>query len=197
MRRMHKKGALELSINAIVIVILAMTLLGLGLGFVRKMFTDIGDTTSQVQGQMKEQILDDLRRGDKRLSFPSARLDVESGKEELIVIGIKNTEPTTLNFKFLIEEVIGGDELPIPIVSDPSLNTGGTGDTKVIQAFFWDDSAQVLTAGESNVYVITLKADRTASGTKLFKMKVMDIEGTDDTSDDSEYISKTFFVRYI
>ena len=44
----NKKGALELSINAIVIVILAMTLLGLGLGFVRGMFgkiTGISDDT--------------------------------------------------------------------------------------------------------------------------------------------------------
>ncbi len=188
MRRMYKKGALELSINAIVIVILAMTLLGLGLGFVRKMFTDIGDTTTQVQSQMKEQILDDLRRGDKRLSFPSARLDVESGKEELIVVGVKNTEPLTLNFKFYIEEVIGGDNAPIPIVSDPTLATNSANP----QVFFWDDSAQVLTAGESNVYVITLKADRTASGTKLFKMKIEDL---DDPG--SEYVSKTFFVRFV
>ena len=35
---MDKKGALELSINAIVILIIAITMLGLGLGFVRGMF---------------------------------------------------------------------------------------------------------------------------------------------------------------
>ncbi|MBS3127550.1 hypothetical protein J4410_00200 [Candidatus Woesearchaeota archaeon] len=39
----HKKAALELSINAIVIIVLAMTLLGLGLGFIRNQFSEIGD----------------------------------------------------------------------------------------------------------------------------------------------------------
>ena len=35
---MNKKGALELSINAIVIIILAIVLLGLALAFIQKLF---------------------------------------------------------------------------------------------------------------------------------------------------------------
>ena len=41
----NKKASLEMSIQAIVIVVLAMTLLGLGLGFIRGMFKNIGSTT--------------------------------------------------------------------------------------------------------------------------------------------------------
>ena len=35
----HKKGSLELSINAIVILIMAITMLGLGLGFMKGLFS--------------------------------------------------------------------------------------------------------------------------------------------------------------
>ncbi|MBR9699750.1 hypothetical protein GOV09_04805 [Candidatus Woesearchaeota archaeon] len=188
---MNKKAALELSINAIVIVILAMTLLGLGLGFVRNMFSDITDTTGSVQDQMREQILDDLRRGDKKLSFPSQRIDIEGGDEEIIAIGVKNTDADVLNFKIEMKEIVNDVEDNRP--SDSSLSTSETG-----YAFFWDTTTQILAPGESNVFGITLKADRTATGTKLFKIKIMD-KGDDINSalDDEEYTSKTFFVKFI
>ena len=98
MSRLSKKAALELSINAIVIVILAMTLLGLGLTFVRGMFEDITETTGSVQESVREQILEDLRTGDKKLSFPSSSVDVEGGDERTLAIGVKNTNARDINF---------------------------------------------------------------------------------------------------
>jgi hypothetical protein len=207
MRRMHKKAALELSINAIVIVILAMTLLGLGLGFVRNMFRDIGDTTTQVQDQMKEQILDDLRRGDKKLSFPSQRLDIEGGEEEVIAVGVKNTDAAGLDFKICMSEIVG--ETEIPISSIQSLTTSNTAP----YAFFWDTTTQILSAGEANVYGITIKADNSATGTRLFKIKILDKDDsiTNTTAANprcgdsavsavpeigTEYTSKTFFIKF-
>lgn len=41
---MKKKGALELSVTAIVVLILAIVMLGLGLGFVRGMFGKVSNT---------------------------------------------------------------------------------------------------------------------------------------------------------
>ena len=184
MRKMHKKAALELSINAIVIVILAMTLLGLGLGFVRNMFRDIGDTTSQVQDQMKEQILDDLRRGDKKLSFPSQKIELEGGEEEIIAIGVKNTQAETLDFTIDLIEISDTSETRID--SDQGLSTSSKK-----YAYFWDYTEQVLTPGDTNVFGITLKADRTASGTKLFKIII------NDTNTSTSFASKTFFVKFI
>ena len=65
----NKKASLEMSIQAIVIVVLAMTLLGLGLGFIRGMFKNIGSTTEDVTEQVRQRILDDLITGDKKISF--------------------------------------------------------------------------------------------------------------------------------
>ena len=40
---MSKKGSLNLSINAIVVLILAITMLGLGLGFMKTMFGKVSE----------------------------------------------------------------------------------------------------------------------------------------------------------
>ena len=74
MRYKNRKASLELSIRAIVIVILAMTLLGLGLGFIRTMFKDISGITTDVSEQIRQQILDDLITNDKRVSFPKTQI---------------------------------------------------------------------------------------------------------------------------
>ena len=68
---MMKKGSLNLSIEAIVIVVIAFVVLGLGLGFVRGQFKSITETTTSIQDQIRQQITEDLRTGDKKLSFPT------------------------------------------------------------------------------------------------------------------------------
>ncbi len=94
-----KRSSLSISINAIVIIVLAMTFLGLGLGFVRNMFSGITETTFTVQDQIKQQILDDLRTGDKKLSFPTNELQIVHGDAKVLAIGIKNTEVSALDFQ--------------------------------------------------------------------------------------------------
>ena len=64
-----RKGSLNLSIQAIVIVVIAFVVLGLGLGFVKNTFKDIGSTSKEVQSKIKEQILEDLRTSGKKLSI--------------------------------------------------------------------------------------------------------------------------------
>ena len=140
---MNKKAALQLSINAIVIIVLAMTLLGLGLGFIRGMFSDITKTTGTVQEQVKNQILDDLRTGDKRLSFPSNRITVSSGDKEDLAIGVKNTEDQELFFSIVIERRLEDGSF---IEVTPGTNQDGS--------FFWDDSSQSLEVGEARVFGI-------------------------------------------
>ena len=70
MRLFGKKASLELSIQTIIIVVLAMTLLGLGLGFIRNMFGGIGGISEDVTEQVRQKILDDLIQGDIKISFP-------------------------------------------------------------------------------------------------------------------------------
>ena len=179
-----KKASLELSINTIVIVVLALTLLGLGLAFIRNQIMNISETTMQVQDQIKQQILDDLRTGNKKLSFPTNEITVQSQGQVMVPIGVKNTGDSELDFKILVYDITEitettGDGM------DPSTASG---------QFFWDNNIQKLTVGEANVYGIKHFAPQTQ---KSYQYKISIVKCPSLTSCDpySVYSSKTFFVK--
>src|SRR3989338_10616564 len=101
----NKRASLEISIQAIVIVILAMTLLGLGLGFIRGMFKDIGGVTTDVTEQIRQQILDDLITNDKKVSFPKTQILIDKGGSEVLAVGIRNKEDAPLCYKILFDTI--------------------------------------------------------------------------------------------
>jgi len=114
---LNKKASLELSIRAIVIVVLAMTLLGLALGFVRSMFSDIGEIREDVTDQVRQQILNDLVSNDKKLSFPKTEIKIDKGGSEILAAGIRNKEDETLSYKmsFTSQSAPEGVELNAPL----------------------------------------------------------------------------------
>lgn len=92
-----KKGSLNLSIQAIVIIVLAMTILSLGLVFVRSQFKDLSKISTEVQGEIRKQILDDLRtRGDK-ISF-SDSVQLSTKEESVLAVGVQNVEDERIYF---------------------------------------------------------------------------------------------------
>ena len=95
----NKKASLEISIQAIVIIVLAMTLLGLGLGFIRGLFKNISSTTEDVTEQVRQKILDDLITGDKKVSFPKTEVVVDKGGSDVLTVGVRNKKDATLHYK--------------------------------------------------------------------------------------------------
>ncbi len=93
-----KKGSLNISIEAIVIIVIAMTILGLGLVFVRKQFTDFGATTSEVQEQVREQTTSILRSTGEKVSFPR-QIQFSRNEQKVITLGVQNTGSATLNIR--------------------------------------------------------------------------------------------------
>ena len=88
--RHNKKADLELSIRTIVIVILAMTILGFGLTFMRGLFGNITDISGSTFDKIKDQLQKDLISGSEKLAFSQSKITVERGKSELLGWGIKN-----------------------------------------------------------------------------------------------------------
>ncbi len=86
-----KKGALELSITAIVILIIAITILALGIGFIKKQFTTgtelVGGELTKIREQMKE----DIRTSGELLVINMAKTELSIGKPQDMLIGVKNT----------------------------------------------------------------------------------------------------------
>lgn len=112
-----KKASLELSIRVIVIAVLAMTLLGLGLGFVRNTFSDISEIREDVTEQARQNIIDDLRTNDKKLSFSKTEIKIDKGDSEILTVGIRNKEDEILFYKISFTPQSGpeGADLNAPL----------------------------------------------------------------------------------
>lgn len=89
-KRMSKKGALELSVNTIVIVVIGITLLVLGLVFVRGIFERLGGLGGSAF-QKAEQELQQMQSGDTKINFPST-IEVKKGKSIVEELRVCNTD---------------------------------------------------------------------------------------------------------
>ena len=186
--KFNKKASLNLSIQAIVIVVIAFVVLGLGLGFVRGQFEQMTATSTSVQEQISQQILDDLRTGNKKLSFPTSKLTLETSESNVQAFGIKNTADSSkdliVSFKVKVGDTF--DEF----ISMNDLSWVLSDGTSVTARIDWDDSLQSLGAGESRVIPVTINAP-SRTGNYLFK--VILYEGS--IADENEFDSKTFFIK--
>ncbi|MEK6983697.1 MAG: hypothetical protein AABX33_03925 [Nanoarchaeota archaeon] len=93
-----KRASLEISIQAIVIVVLAMTLLGLGLGFIRGMFRNIGDLSSATFDKVSDELGRSLTTSTQKLVFAQSKIAIERGKSILLGWGIKNEGFQKMNY---------------------------------------------------------------------------------------------------
>ena len=180
--RFNKKASLEISIQAIVIVVLAMTLLGLGLGFIRGMFRNIGSTTEDVTEQVRQKILDDLITGDKKLSFPKTSVDMDKGGSTVLTVGIRNKNNADLYYRMRFT--------PISYTSGDGTQVG-TFDIDNPRWFQLAESEFKLKPADAEVRSIRLSIPRSVpSGSYFLTFDVI------DTSDITQpYAQKDFFIN--
>ncbi len=156
--RFNKKASLEISIQAIVIVVLAMTLLGLGLGFIKKQFGGLERTTLDVTTQVRNQITDQLVSGDKKMALSTNSIEINKGSTEDIVIGIQNKDNDIINYKINFEPVTGPD----------GIITFGD------NWFQFDKEPKKLNPTESNIRKVRLLIPTdTKSGSYLLKVQII------------------------
>ena len=174
----NKRASLEISIQAIVIVVLAMTLLGLGLTFIRKQFGGLGSIQEEISEQVKQKVLDDLIENDKKLSFSRTELELSKGKSEILTIGIRNKGDNELRYKVAFEGVSGPDQ---------TLATAN-------RALDWFQYARTteykLPPADSHIRNIRLSVPSTSdvqSGSYFLTFKIVDSAG-------NTYDAKDFFV---
>jgi hypothetical protein len=175
----NKKGALELSINAIIVIVIAFVFLGLGLGFIQTQLKDVGSSTTEIQETIRNQLIEDIRESNKRLSFPTSQFKLSTEEEIVNGVAIKNTDDYDGNFsvKFQVQSEDGNYETFSP---SQALDNGA----KIL----WDNSVQTLGPGDYNVVRFTLTAPN-MKGNYLYRVRLMK-EGQD-----TPYDSTTFFVR--
>ena len=175
--RFNKKASLEISIQAIVIVVLAMTLLGLGLTFIRKQFAGLSTIQEEISEQVKQKILDDLIENDKKLSFSRTEIEIDKGKSQVLTIGIRNKKDSELSYTMRFTGI-----------SDPDGNVP----SENVENWFQYARNQVyrLPPAESDVRNVRLTIPSTIlrSGSYFLNFEVID-----DTNGEV-YDSKDFFI---
>ena len=187
---MNKKGSLNLSIQMIVIVVIAFVVLGLGLGFVRTQFSSISDTSTQVQKQIEQQVLDDLRRGNQKLSFPTDELVLETSEDTVQAIGIKNTkdQPLDLRVGFAVKTDTGfvafDSEVEFPFTTVSDISTEST--------IIWNNEIQDFPPGDARVIPVTITAPG-RGGTYLYKVVVYEVDNNGINGD--VFDERTFFIK--
>jgi len=162
----NKKGSLELSIQAIVIVVIAFTVLGLGLAFVKSQIGDIGKTSKEVQAKIKEQILEDMRVSGKKVSVTS-QIVLERGVPVVENVGIVNTGLSERTFgikvSFIKKQNPDGSPGQEGVENDP---------TEIV--FFYSELVEKrLSPTAGDVLPITISAKNSAAGNYLYKVDVL------------------------
>lgn len=88
--RLKKRGSLSLSINAIVVLIMAITMLGIGLAFMRN---SMGKTMKQfenVNEDIKSEMIKELQSSSSRLAFKGEDVKFKAGEKREMYFGLKN-----------------------------------------------------------------------------------------------------------
>lgn len=186
MRLTNKKGALSLAINSIVVIVIAFVILGLGLGFVKNQLGSAEESTTAVQEQIRQQIMEDITSSNKKLNFPAQTLNIEKGKSKDIAIGVKNDRNGNLGFTIIVSTM------------DKQGDDGGeyvTFDYEGAIDFFYKKGPFTLKSTEAQAYNIKLTPKD--KGTYLISLVIMENECTPDSDYNCVYAEDSFFITVI
>jgi hypothetical protein len=142
--RNKKKGAIELSIGTIVIIVLAMSMLILGLVLVRNIFTGSSQNVLQMNDKVRDQI-NKLFVEDKRtvVYLPNQIAKIEQNNDWGIAFGIKNLAKGTAEAGRFHYDVV---------VSDPDVRTKCGIDERTIESWIKTGRSDDIVISPGEVY---------------------------------------------
>ena len=192
----HKRGGLELSVNSIVILIFAITILSLGLVFIKKMFGGTTEAFSNVTGQVQSSLKSDLENSHGRLAFYNYKITVAPGASGTLDFAIRNelADGAVFNITGGKVEATGQWDKDGSVVA--CYSSTGTSDGKVPSTYFTFDSlinknGVYLNPGEIRVWSLTVNVNSSADE-GLYQC-VMLIANPSDSS--KEYARKDFQIN--
>jgi len=168
---MQKRGSLNLSINAIVVLILAITMLGLGLAFMRNIFGGATEEFQQTTGEIEKQMIEQMKDTNQEISLSRPKIDIKIGGKQQIFIGLKNDQQKEI--VYTINEIKCK-----PLGGDSSLLSCTEAD---VQIDYVDEVT--IQSGDTEVLPINIKVKTTASdGTCFCTMYIVAGEEDKQTS---------------
>lgn len=128
----NKSGAVELSVNMIVITVLSLIVLGIGFYLVTSLFSTATEYKGTLDEQTEQNILTALKKPGELISLPITQYSIERGETDVIGVGLLNNIDTTLSQTFYISvtctEALAEDETELCNANGGSpCNTEATG----------------------------------------------------------------------
>ena len=90
----NKKGAIELSMTTIIVVVLGITLLTLGLTFIKNIFLDTGDISDTAFGEA-DRMVREMMASNEAFYISTVSVDLKPGKTKIIGIGVRDYDHDT------------------------------------------------------------------------------------------------------
>ncbi len=161
-----KRGALQLSMDFIVTVIISIALLGLGILLLQQFFTGATELKAEIDQQTEEQLGAELSKG-QQISIPYNTQTIRRGSDHIFGIGILNINDPSI---FEIQVALGkafdknNNELPGPTISNLKIDEWSRYEKEQIR----------LAKNERHITPLLIQIPKNApSGTYIFNLKVL------------------------
>ncbi|MFH1364664.1 MAG: hypothetical protein ABIH52_03320 [Candidatus Aenigmatarchaeota archaeon] len=185
----NKKGAFQLSLGLIVIVVFAVVLLSLSLGWLQDMFQGFGDITHKVQEQAIQDVLQQIESSGATVGLAAPAVTTwkkgETGSYALIIRNDNDVSSQTYVINLYLEQL--GGNLAGRTVSSYSDD---------VAAWLTYSPTEVLQADErKSVNIIIKPAAGSASGIYLIRAAVCTGSGVCKIDSGTLYGTKTFAIE--
>lgn len=157
MMKYNKRGAIELSMTTIVIVVIGITILTLGLRWIYSIFTSLEEQSQQLDKLTQDEIRDIFRRTDEAISSLQSSFSVEQGKKYNLDIYIRNIKSESHKYKYKFET----DQESIPSTVTPEA---------FIRKITWFKIEFSLASGEGYKNIAVFDTKGLPLGTYLLKV---------------------------
>lgn len=155
-KKENKKGALQLSINAIVILILAITMLGLGLAFIKGLFGGTVEKLKGIEKQLGEEERKDLLSSPDKITFLRSRIDME-GRTKDLNFAIRNINQYDITYYLLAPLDETGIEIEDRESTIECFDAIGVEDKELIREWISFETYEVRLVENGRADIIPLK----------------------------------------
>ena len=162
----NKKGSIEIGINTIVIMVIAIVLLGLGVGFVKGIFAKMSGLTETIS-------IDDMTNpptSSDPIKINPAKIEVKSGEGKPVQIGVYNKESSEEDFGIKISECTNPPSTnEVPFLDALSMNIK-SGEAGAFQGSLYagTDAGGTIKYGAGD-HICKLEAYETTSGNTVYE----------------------------
>ncbi len=165
-----KKASLNMSISTIVVLILAMTMLGFGLMFIKGIFSKAGSQFNQVSGDVEKLLKEKLKDNNARLILQQEDFTIKKGSKATTYFALRNDLDDKYTFTIMGNGVFN---------DDGSLSTDGS----IVACYTNDDGISASEAKTHITFQLPKKISLKQGDVKVFPMsiKVSSSASTDTT----------------